>query len=240
MLKHRVALIKGRPLKYSVRRHPRARHHKVTVCAEKGVVVTLPPRGSLAGIDDFFKQFEDWLEEKIQQEGVWEGPVVRQFASGSTILLRGEPHVLEITGLPSGRKRSRITVEGGIITMELPPEGVLQPLPALIKYLKKEAKSVFQERVAVWSEITGLVPRRILVGERISRWGSCSSRGTLSFCYRLILAPPEVLDAIVVHELCHLRHQNHGQQFWALVNRYIPEYEKVRLWLQENARDIKL
>ncbi len=238
--KTHVALIKGRTLKYRVRRHPRARNRRVTISPEQGVVVTIPSKGSLAGIDDLFRKWEDWLEEKIENDAVWNGPVIRQFATGSTVLFKGVLHRIEISVLPAGRSRGRVTAEDGVLKMELPPDEVMQPLPALIKFFKKEAKAVFQERVAVWSEITGLVPSRVIVGERTSRWGSCSFQGTLSFCYRLILAPPEILDAIVVHELCHLKHRNHGKIFWALVKRYNPDYENVRKWLNTHAKELKL
>lgn len=239
-MKQFITLLKGRPLKYRVRRHPRARHQKVTISRDQGVMVTIPSGSSMAGIDDFFKKWEDWLEEKINDDGVWDGPVVREFASGSSILLGGVPHLLAISVLPAHLKRSRISVCGSVLNMELPTEEVLQPLPALQRYLKKEAKAIFVDRVEHWSQITGLVPSRVIVGERTSRWGSCSSRGTLSFCYRLIMAPPEVLDAIVIHELCHLRHPNHGKRFWALVKSYNPGYDDVRKWLKENAGEIQL
>jgi len=194
----------------------------------------------MAGIDDLFKKWEDWLEEKVNNDGVWDGPVIRQFATGSTIMLGGEPCTLEISVLPPSKKRSRIFVDDRVLKMELPPEEVLLPLPALRKFLKKEAKSIFVERVEHWSGITGLIPSRVIVGERTSRWGSCSSRGTLSFCYRLIMAPPEVLDAIVVHELCHLRHPNHGKGFWALVKSYYPGYDDIRKWLKNNSLELQL
>ncbi len=239
-MEKRIAMVKGRPLKYRVRRHPRARYLKVTVSGEQGVVVTLPRRASMAGIDEFFKKWENWLDEKVQNEGVWNGPVIRQYAGGSTILLRGLSHQLNISVLEAGKKRSRIWAEDGVLKMELPAEEVLEPLLALKKFLRKEAKTEFQARVQHWSRITGLIPSRVIVGERTSRWGSCSSQGTLSFCYRLIMAPPEVLDAIVVHELCHLRHPNHGRSFWALVKSFNPGYEEISKWLKENSGELKI
>ncbi len=235
-----VILVKGRILKYRVRRHPQARHRKVTISRDQGVVVTLPTRGSMDGMDEFFRKWEDWIEEKVEDDGVWNGPVIPQFASGSIIMLRGVPHKLEISALPAGRKRSRIRAEDGVLKMELPLEEVMEPLPPLKRFLRKEAKEVFLERVEHWSQITGLISSRVIVGERTSRWGSCSSRGTLSFCYRLIMAPPQVLDAIVVHELCHLRHQNHGKAFWALVESFFPGYKEVREWLRENSQELVL
>jgi predicted metal-dependent hydrolase len=74
---------------------------------------------------------------------------------------------------------------------------------------------------------------RIRIGAQRTRWGSCSSRGTLSFNWRLALAPPEVLDYVVVHELCHLRVPNHSRRFWALVERHRPNWREQRDWLRE-------
>lgn len=194
----------------------------------------------MAGIDDLLQKWADWLEEKIENDGVWDGPVVREMTSGSTFLFAGVPHELEISVLPAGRKRNRIQAENGILKMELSPEDVLQPIPALKRFLRKEAKAVLLARVEHWSLITGLIPSRVIVGERTSRWGSCSSRKTLSFCYRLIMAPPEVLDAIVIHELCHLRHPNHGKGFWNLVEHFNPDYQDTRKWLKDHSHQLQL
>jgi hypothetical protein len=79
----------------------------------------------------------------------------------------------------------------------------------------------------------GVEYRRIRIAGQRSLWGSCSSRGTLSFNWRLALAPPEVLDYVVVHELCHLRVPNHSRRFWALVERHRPQWRRQRDWLSE-------
>jgi predicted metal-dependent hydrolase len=239
-LKNRVAIIKGRILKYDIRRHPRARHRKVTVSREQGVVVTLPPRESMAGIDDLFKQWEDWLEEKVDHDGVWDGPVIRQYAGGSEVLLYGEPHRLEISALENGGKRKQIKAGAGVLKMVLPVDEIMDPGPALKGFLRKTARGDFKDRVARWSKVTGLVPSKIVVGERTTRWGSCSSQGTLSFCYRLIMAPPSVIDAIVVHELCHLRHANHGKGFWTLLESILPDYHESRTWLKTHTEQLHL
>lgn len=235
-----TALIKGRPLKYRVRRNPQARRLRVWVSRENGVVVTLPSRAPARDIEHTFAEWEDWLEEKVTIEGVWDGPIIREYASGSTILFMGSEYVLEITGLPEGRKRRRISAEDGILKMELPPLEVLNSRPALEKFLRKQAREKLQSRVEFWSERTQLFPSKVIVGERTSRWGSCTTGGTLSFCYRLILAPPEVMDAIIVHELCHLKHMNHGKKFWALVEQFNPDYAKHRKWLADHADQLQV
>jgi predicted metal-dependent hydrolase len=83
------------------------------------------------------------------------------------------------------------------------------------------------------AECIGVEYRRIRIGGQRTRWGSCSSRGTLSFNWRLVLAPPAVLDYVVVHELCHLRVPNHSRRFWALVELHRPHWRQQRQWLRD-------
>ena len=91
-----------------------------------------------------------------------------------------------------------------------------------------------------WAEEMDLFPARITVGDPRTRWGSCSSRGTLSFCYRLIMAPPEVMESVVIHELSHLAFLDHGRGFRELVQRYCPHHDQAMDWLRENHLDLLL
>lgn len=92
------------------------------------------------------------------------------------------------------------------------------------------------------SQIEGIVTSysTLSIRDQKSRWGSCSSRGTLSFNYRLIFAPPQVLDYVVVHELCHLTHMNHSRDFWQLVARIMPEYKQQKHWLRDHGQGLNL
>ncbi len=81
---------------------------------------------------------------------------------------------------------------------------------------------------------------RVCVRAQKTRWGSCSSTGTLSFNWKLYLAPPEILDYVVVHELCHLSEMNHSKRFWALVESILPDYKSCEKWLKENGRTLDL
>jgi len=79
-----------------------------------------------------------------------------------------------------------------------------------------------------------VLPKRIEIRDQKTRWGACTPRGTITFCWRLILAPPAVLDYVVAHELCHLRHANHGRRFWDLLSTVCPQFKAHRHWLREN------
>ena len=102
------------------------------------------------------------------------------------------------------------------------------------KELRERAKSVLAQRTAYFARQVGVTYGRITVRDQKTRWGSCSQTGNLNFNFRLILAPPEVLDYVVVHELCHRRQMNHSTQFWQEVAQVLPDYRKRKAWLTEN------
>jgi len=113
-------------------------------------------------------------------------------------------------------------------------------LETLEKRYRGAAKAQFEARVAHFHPITGGNYTSIAVRDQKTRWGSCSSRGTLSFNYRLIFAPPIILDYVVVHELCHLTHMNHSKDFWNMLASVMPDYQKCRQWLKEHGQELSL
>ena len=102
------------------------------------------------------------------------------------------------------------------------------------------AKEYFPKRAAYFRQFTGGTYNRITIRDQKTRWGSCSSRGTLSFNYRLIFAPPGILDYVVVHELCHLTHMNHSKDFWDMVARVMPDYRIRKQWLRDHGQELTL
>ena len=102
------------------------------------------------------------------------------------------------------------------------------------KRLRAQAKVVLEQRTDYFARQIGVTYGRITVRDQKTRWGSCSQAGNLNFNFRLILAPPEVLDYVVVHELCHRRQMNHSAQFWQEVAQVLPDYRERKAWLTEN------
>lgn len=111
---------------------------------------------------------------------------------------------------------------------------------ALEKRYIDAAREYFPKRAAYFLPLTGGSFNRITVRDQKTRWGSCSARGTLSFNWRLMLAPPAVLDYVVVHELCHLTHMDHSKAFWSLVESVCPNYRAHRKWLKEHGQELIL
>jgi predicted metal-dependent hydrolase len=103
-----------------------------------------------------------------------------------------------------------------------------------LQVLARQARQTIPERVAHFAPLVGVTYGRITIRSQHTLWGSCSGKGNLSFNCLLMLTPPEVLDYVVVHELCHRKEMNHSARFWAEVGRVLPDYEIRRKWLREN------
>ncbi|MBQ8591846.1 MAG: M48 family metallopeptidase [Lachnospiraceae bacterium] len=110
----------------------------------------------------------------------------------------------------------------------------------LEKRYREAAKEYIPKRVDYFVTLTGGSYERITIRDQKTRWGSCSGRGTLSFNWKLMLAPPAILDYVVVHELCHLTHMNHSRDFWQAVELVLPDYKERRQWLKEHGEELQL
>lgn len=108
----------------------------------------------------------------------------------------------------------------------------------LIKWFRLQAANIYKARVDYYAEKLKVNYNRITIKEQKTRWGSCSSKGNLNFNWRVIMAPIEIVDYLVVHELCHLVHMNHSKEFWTLVQSSLPDYEKRQQWLKENGNKL--
>ena len=105
--------------------------------------------------------------------------------------------------------------------------------------LAERARRVIPGRVRYYAERLGVSYGRITIRHQKTRWGSCSSSGNLNFNCLLMLAPPEVLDSVVVHELCHRKHMNHSKEFWNMIENILPDYKEHRKWLKENGHTLR-
>ena len=111
---------------------------------------------------------------------------------------------------------------------------------ALENRYKEAAREYIPKRVSYYQPIVGGSYTRITIRSQKTRWGSCSAKGTLSFNWRLMLAPPAILDYVVVHELCHLTHMNHSPAFWQTVEKAFPDYKNARKWLRDHGNELVL
>jgi predicted metal-dependent hydrolase len=187
-----------------------------------GVVITLPH-----GVDE-----QDGLKMALKNK-VWIANQLSKtspasaFEDGETILLRG--HDVLLKHLPDAR--GTVWQEGDTIMVAGKPEFLHR---RLTDWLKKQAKDDITPQAHDMAAILGKKVKRISVRDTVSRWGSCSSTGKLSFNWRLIFAPPEVLEYVVAHEVSHLVHMNHSKAFWETVDQFDVNINRSRAWLRKN------
>lgn len=207
------------PIPLEVRRSARARRLSLRVSRLDGrVTLTLPPRVPIAEALAFARDREGWLRGHLAQVGPSDVP-----AFGMAIPLRGMSVVLT----PAAVRRP--VVEGEALLMPADP-GRLSP--RLFAYLRAEARDALAQASDRHAAALGRGYRSLTLRDVRSRWGSCSSRGDLMYSWRLVMAPPAVLDYVAAHEVAHLERMDHSPAFWAVVARLFPDHAACRAWLR--------
>jgi predicted metal-dependent hydrolase len=221
---HRELLrIDGRAVEMSVKLNPRARRLIVKVHPTTGEVsVIAPSKRALDRALEFARGQTDWIARQLARV-----PSRVSLLPGSRVPFRGQDHLIvraEAGPVFVDEERPIIHVAG---RSEHAPRRVLD-------FLKRQARNNLEQRAFELAARVGARPSRITVRDTASRWGSCSSTRSLSFSWRLILAPPFVLDYVVAHEVAHLREMNHGLRFWRLVRELVGDVERPQAWLRQH------
>jgi predicted metal-dependent hydrolase len=220
-----VELLAGR-VEVKVTRNPRARRYTLRVPQRGGPVLTLPARGSVREAEAFLNRHRGWLERRLKAR-----PAVTSIASGAIVPIRGVAH--RVVHREGPRVATRTGVEDGEAVL-LVGGDTAHVARRVGDFLKREAKRDLEAAVALHAGRLGVRAASITLRDTRSRWGSCSSRRTLSFSWRLIMAPPEILSSLAAHEVAHIREMNHGPRFWRLVEELDPEWESSDKWLKRN------
>lgn len=223
--------IDGQPVRVALKRNARATRYSLRIPAAGGdPVLTLPANGSLSTARDFAARHHDWLSEKLAQV-----PQPIALAPGIEIPLRDVAHCI-IQG-PATRGTVRTHEDDGQPLIVVPGEEA-HLARRLTDWLKREARKDLQEAVARHAGTLGRKPTGIAVRDTRSRWGSCTSAGKLSFSWRLVLAPPEILDYVAAHEVAHLAEMNHSARFWKLTEELFPQTPRARQWLLDHGMQL--
>jgi len=195
-----------------IRRSPRARRMNLRVKNVGEIVLTLPLRSKESEGIDFVRANSKWLERKLSEPRT--NPSLEQyFSKGGKVSLDNETRTVFMSLNARPRRRSWSTKTEGELHLSLDP---LAPIEnQLLSLLRSLAKDWLPPRVHDLAEFAGEEVQKIRVGDQKSRWGSCSSKGTISLNWRLLLLRIDLQDYVIFHELAHLRHMNHSPAFWA-------------------------
>jgi len=215
-----------------VRRHPQARRYTLRIqAATREVVLTIPPCGSLKEARAFAQKHGGWIAARLGRL-----PAAVAFAHGTVVPVRGVEHRIE------HRRGAR-----GTVWCEAAPDGtpllcVAGETPHIgrrvLDHLKREAKRDLDAASRRYGQHLGVAIRRVAIRDQASRWGSCSTTGVLSYSWRLVLAPPFVLDYLAAHEVAHLLEMNHSSRFWRIVLGMCPDTRRAKAWLDAHGTEL--
>ncbi|MFD2238861.1 M48 family metallopeptidase [Aureimonas populi] len=220
--------IAGRAVPLRVREHPTARRIVMRLSPCGGMLrITVPRRTSSQALLSFLDRHSAWADARLASAGGARGVVDGAFLPlrGRDVLIRHEP----------ARRTARLDEAGGVILVGGAPEH----LPRRVRdCLIREARRDLEAAVACHSASLGIRPAAMALKDTRSRWGSCSAERRLSFSWRIVMAPPHVLDYLAAHEVAHLKEMNHGPDFWALCRTLCPRMDEGRDWLKRHGASL--
>lgn len=213
-----------------LRRNRQARRYTLRIhSASREVVLTMPPRGSLKQAREFAQKHGAWIAARLKRL-----PQPVPFADGAMVPLRGVAH--RIVHRPGAR--GTVWIEPG----DEPALCVAGDGPHVARrvhdFFKREARRDLEAASKRAAQALGVGLKRVSIRDQSSRWGSCSTTGVLSYSWRLVLAPPFVLDYLAAHEAAHLVEMNHSRAFWRQVMRICPDFKQAKAWLNAHGADL--
>jgi predicted metal-dependent hydrolase len=233
---------------YILRRSARSRRMRITIDPELGLVVTVP-LASRRGwahperqIDDFLRSREAWIRRHLQRHAHQRAELAARggLADGASIRYRGELHRVRIVA--GHGRRSTVARVGGEAGDEIHVALVFRDRERLDRVLdawfRDRARVAIETEIARHAAALSVAARAVAIRDPRSRWGSASREGRLMFSWRLVLAPPEALETVVVHELAHLRVFGHGPRFWEVVASRRPDHLVWRRWLRSHSLEL--
>ena len=213
----------------------RAKRRTIALIVERdgSLTVRAPRRVTLRDIEQFIREKTDWILRSREKLKSAIPTPQKQYVDGECFLFLGQEY--ELCLVPP--QRPALQFDGGFTLSTTARE---RGERMFIQWYKTQALTVFTELVNHYASLHGFEPKQVKVNSAKTRWGSCTSTGMINFTWRLVMAPLEVIDYVVIHELVHLRIKNHSQKFWQAVEQLCPEYKSHRKWLREHGEKLNL
>ena len=224
---------------YAIRRSTRARRARIVV-DPSGVEVVVPHRMPLREVEPFVAEKHDWIERTLRRYRAADAAGRRvELRDGGRVPYLGRDLALSVTVEP-GRLRPHVALKGGALRVKLGRPGPEALRDALERWYRRRAREEVALRLDAAAARAGAAYTRLTIRGQRTRWASCSDRGAMSFNWRLLLAPEEVLDYVVEHEVAHLEVMGHSRRFWALLERRCPDYRARERWLRRYGATLRL
>ena len=227
-MKPRRVTVANEEIDYLVKESANATEPRIDVGIHDISVVI--PQGMDMDPEELLVENGSWVIEKKRKYEEYRAQIPeRTFEEGETFAYLGEPHEVVI--------EQRSSAEVVDKTLRLPKHGVDRTSVerSLETLYRRKARERFEERADAYAARMGVTYEKIEIRNQRTKWGSCSANGTLGLNWRLMMAPPEIIDYVVVHELAHLIEQSHNDTFWSIVSDHHPAYRDHAKWLEENS-----
>jgi predicted metal-dependent hydrolase len=223
---------------YPIRRSDRARRARINVSAE-GVEVVVPRRMALRQVVPFVEEKRPWIERTLRRIREAEEAAAVRLVDGGSVPYLGSQLTLSVR-VELGRVRSFVALKGDVLEVAVGSRGVEPVRSALEAWYRRRARVEVTPRLDAACARAGVRYTRLSIRAQRTRWASCSSQGAMSFNWRLLLAPPEILDYVVEHEVAHLHVLDHSDRFWRLLGPRVPAYREHERWLRRNGPALRL
>lgn len=229
----------GRAVAYSLIRSQKAKNLRLMVGVKNGLEVVVPAKFDLDLVEPILIKKQNWILSKLDYfVRMKESLHLCQQQSGRRVLYRGREYEVE-TRMVKGAAGT-VQVEEGRLLVLVPAEAEGATAAVLEGWYRTMARLLINQRIRVVNQVLNLDFKRVFIRDQKTRWGSCSQRKNLNFNWRLVMAPLQVIDYIVAHELLHLIQPDHSKKFWSLVERICPDYKDCRKWLKTNGHRLKI
>jgi predicted metal-dependent hydrolase len=225
-------------IEYPIRRSDRARRARINVSAD-GVEVVVPRRMALRQVVPFVEEKRPWIERTLRRIREAEEAAAVRLADGGSVPYLGRSLSLDVRIEP-GRQRSFVALRGDTLEVAVGSPGAVAVRDALEAWYRRRARLEVEPRLDAACARAGTSYTRLSIRAQRTRWASCSSTGAMSFNWRLLLAPPEILDYVVEHEVAHLEVLDHSPRFWRLLGSRSPAYREHERWLRRNGPALRL
>jgi predicted metal-dependent hydrolase len=226
-------------IEYTIRRSDRARRARIVVDPD-GVEVVVPRRMALRHVAPFVEEKRPWIERTLRRyrEAELSAPPV-ELEHGGVVPYLGRELLLNVRVEP-WRQRSHVAQRGEVLRVGVASGGPEAIRDALERWYRSRAREEVAWRLDAACARAGTSYRSLSIRAQQTRWASCSTNGTMSFNWRLLLAPEEILDYVVEHEVAHLAVMDHSKRFWGLLASRCPEYKQHERWLRRHGPGLRL
>jgi len=221
---------------YTIKQSNHTRSIRLEIRRESGLTVVVPRKYTSKQIEDILLQKSRWILRHLNTVKPLQMPLFKPAPGhGDSLPYLGK--TIELSVIADAGRHTTARFTDGRLVIAL-TSGV-KTAPVLEAWYRMQAKWVFTQKADTFKAIMGLSYKAILIRGQKTRWGSCSAAGNITLNWKLLMAPPEIVDYVIIHELAHRKHMNHSTEFWQFVERFCPGWKKCRQWLVKHEDQLK-